>query len=313
MTGGEPADADAPAGESWHHGFADVEPGVRLHYVEQGDGPLLLLLHGFPDFWYSWRHQIPALAEAGYHVVAPDLRGYNDSSKPRDVRAYRMQRLSADVRALIQHFGEERAVIVGHDWGGAVAWQFALRHRRRTHRLIVLNAPHPAAYARNMRWGRRLNLRQLRRSWYVFFFQLPWLPEYVLARNDYRFIANVFRGAAVHKDAFPDDVIRRYKEAAAKPGALRGGINYYRASFRAGGLPRLFAGRRIELPKLEMPTLVIWGAQDAALGVELTQGMDRYFAGPFQVKYVPDASHWVHQERPHLCNEYVREFLEQQR
>ncbi len=303
--------------ESWTHGDAEVEPGVRLHFVEQRPGgvgrrPLMVLLHGFPEFWYSWRHQIPAMAAAGYHVVAPDLRGYNDSSKPRGVGAYRLERLARDVRALIEHFGETEAVVVGHDWGGIVAFQLAFMRPEVVRALIVMNAPHPGAFAQNMRRGWRLNVRQLRRSWYMFFFQIPWLPEFVLSRGNYRTLASVLRGTAVRKEAFSDEDVRRFQEAAAKRGALTAALNYYRALFRSGMGPAILAGQGRVFPLLHMPTLAIWGEEDTALGVELTQGMEEFFAGPFEIRYLPDTSHWVQQERPDECNRLLLEFLRRQ-
>jgi pimeloyl-ACP methyl ester carboxylesterase len=171
--------SEATVPSTWNGRFASVN-GIRLHYVEAGTGPLVLLLHGFPEFWGSWRHQIPALADAGFRVLAPDLRGYNLSSKPAGVESYRVAELVGDVVGLIRHAGEERATVVGHDWGGAIAWATAMRRGERIHRLIILNAPHPAAYLRELR-----RPGQLLRSWYVFFFQLPLLPECLVRARDY--------------------------------------------------------------------------------------------------------------------------------
>ena len=179
------------------HGSAYVN-GVRLHYVTQGAGPLLILLHGFPEFWYSWRYQIPALAKH-FTVVAPDMRGYNESDKPSGVAHYHIDRLTGDVQGLIRAFHEERAVIVGHDWGGGVAWSFAANYPHLTERLVVLNCPHPGAFQKALQENRQ----QLRRSWYIFYFQLPWLPELGLRLFRRRFIAQAFRGMAVRKEAFP--------------------------------------------------------------------------------------------------------------
>ena len=152
-------------------GYADLGD-VRLHYVEAGEGPLVVLLHGFPEFWFSWRFQIPALAAAGFRVVAPDMRGYNLSSRPAEVAAYDTDRLAADVRGLIRELGAERALLAGHDWGGAVAWITAMNHPEVVERLAILNVPHP----RRMLQGLRTP-RQLAKSWYFLAFQVPWLPE----------------------------------------------------------------------------------------------------------------------------------------
>lgn len=288
--------------ESWQHGFAHVN-GVRLHYVSQGEGPLLVLLHGFPEFWYSWRHQIPVLAQR-FKVVAPDLRGYNESDKPVGVANYRVDTLTADVMNLIQAFGEEKAIIVGHDWGGGIAWVFAAAYPQATKKLIVMNCPHPAAFQKHL----RNNRRQLRRSWYIFFFQIPWLPEFGIRLNARRFIEQAFRGMAVRKEAFPDEELRRYVEAIQKPGAATAAINYYRAAFRE----RLRNGDR-HFATITCPTLLIWGEEDIALGKELTYDMEQYFTDRFEIKYIPHCSHWVQQEQPELVNQYMSEFLADER
>ena len=280
------------------HGSAYVN-GVRLHYVTQGAGPLLILLHGFPEFWYSWRYQIPALAKH-FTVVAPDMRGYNESDKPSGVAHYHIDRLTGDVQGLIRAFHEERAVIVGHDWGGGVAWSFAANYPHLTERLVVLNCPHPGAFQKALQENRQ----QLRRSWYIFYFQLPWLPELGLRLFRRRFIAQAFRGMAVRKEAFPDEELHKYAEALATPGSARAAINYYRAAFRH----RLRHGA-IHLPQISRPTLLIWGEEDTALGKELTYDMDEYFSDRFEIKYIPKCSHWVQQEQPELVNRYLLEFL----
>ncbi|MBI3799352.1 MAG: alpha/beta hydrolase [Deltaproteobacteria bacterium] len=283
---------------SLQHGSAYVN-GVRLHYVTQGTGKLVILLHGFPEFWYSWRHQIPALAEH-FQVVAPDMRGYNESDKPAGVANYRLDLLTADVMGLIRAFGEERALIIGHDWGGGVAWTFAADYPQATERLIVLNCPHPDALQKQL----RSNFRQLRRSWYMFFFQIPWLPEALFRLNRRRFVEQAFRGMAIRKEAFPDEDLQRYVEASAKPGALTAAINYYRAMFR----DFLRRGER-KFAKIACPTLLIWGEEDVALGKELTYNMEPYFTDRFEIKYIPRCSHWVQQEQPELVNQYMLEFL----
>src|SRR5712691_4347570 len=176
------------------HRFVETN-GVRLHCAVDGDGPLVIFLHGFPECWYSWRHHLAALAPR-FRVVAPELRGYNESDKPEDVAAYALSELVADVHGLVQAFGEREAVIVGHDWGGAVAWTFAMEHPEATRRLVVMNCPHPAIFAQAMRSG-----RQLARSWYMFFFQIPWLPETLLGLGHARVIERAMRGSLVRKDA----------------------------------------------------------------------------------------------------------------
>jgi len=285
--------------ESWQH--EDVETnGIRLHCVTQGSGELVVLLHGFPENWYSWRHQIPALSR-NFKVVAPDMRGYNLSDKPSGIDSYSIANLTADVTGLIRAFGAERAHVVGHDWGGAVAWMLAISHPEAVDRLAVLNCPHPAVFAENL----LRNPRQLLRSWYMFFFQLPAVPEMAFSSFHYAALKRSFRGWAINKEAFTDEDIAELVQAAARPGALTGGINYYRAMFRNMGLLR----ERERMPRIQSPTLVIWAELDRALGKELTYGMDRYFDHGLQIKYIPDCSHWVQQEQPLLINQYLDEFL----
>lgn len=275
--------------------------GVRLHCAIAGSGPLLLLLHGFPEFWYSWRHQIPVLAEH-FTVVAPDLRGYNDSDKPPRINDYSVPVLVEDVVQLIQAFGQERALLAGHDWGGAVAWATALARPDVVEKLITLNIPHPRLFMQHI----LTNRRQCLRSWYMLFFQLPWLPEASIRANNYRMIEGAFRGMAVHKQRFPDEVIAEYKQAIAKPGALTSAINYYRALARSQSSSFTAALD----PVAKMPTLMIWGEQDTALGQELNKDLERYVPD-LTLRFIPDASHWVQQDRPDLVNRYMLDFLVQ--
>lgn len=284
---------------AWKHGEAVVN-GVRLHYVEAGSGPLLLLLHGFPEFWYSWRRQIPALAAAGYRVVAPDMRGYNLSEKPPGVKSYRIEALTDDVTALIRHFRVERATVVGHDWGGVVAWNVPGRAPALVERLIVLNAPHPAAFVRALRGS-----TQLLRSWYVYAFQLPLLPELSLSAFKFAALDRLMRTDPVHRDAFTEEDIRRYKRALGQPGALTAAINYYRAAVRRNPTELLRDPGRIE-----QPVLLIWGEQDRALGVQLTEGLEQW-APNIRVERIPDASHWVQNDAPARVNELMLGFLHQ--
>jgi pimeloyl-ACP methyl ester carboxylesterase len=277
------------------HGHADVG-GVGLHYVEAGSGPLVVLLHGFPEFWYSWRHQIGALANAGFHVVAPDMRGYNLSDKPRGWRAYDAAHLAADVAGLVRHFGADRAHVVGHDWGAAVAYSTAMLHPEVVDRLAILNAPHPARLLAGFR-----DRRQLRKSWYMFFFQLPWLPERMVRRDSYAFFKRGFRADARH--AFPDEEIERYVEAWERPGAITSAINYYRAALRQSPSRALARMRPIQ-----SPTLVIWGEADRYLGSELAEP-DRKLVPDVRVERLPGVSHWVQVDAPERVNELLLEFL----
>jgi pimeloyl-ACP methyl ester carboxylesterase len=286
--------------ETWKHGFVETDE-IRIHYVTQGEGKLMLLLHGFPDFWYVWRFQIPELAKH-FRVVAPDLRGYNETDKPEGVDNYRLNILAGDIMGLIRALDEKKAIIIGHDWGGAVAWSFAAFSPEATERLVILNAPHPNAYTTKT----KSSLRQLQKSWYVFFFQTPNIPEEVLSRNNYLFLKEMLRRSSVKKDVFTDEEFKVYTEAWSKPGALTGAINYYRANMNPA---ILFSERTIRFPKIKAPTLVIWGEQDAALSKDLTIGMDEFVEAPYSIKYVPNCGHWVQLEEPALVNEYILEFL----
>lgn len=281
---------------TWQHDNYIVSNDVRLHYVTQGEGELMLLLHGFPEFWYSWRHQIPEFAK-DYKVVALDLRGYNDSDKPTGVNAYRMSELIKDVAGVIQGLGYDRCILAGHDWGGAIAWQFAYAHPEMVDRLIALNFPHPAKFQQGLRTP-----QQQFRSSYALFFQLPVLPEFLLQAGDYRLIAEMFSRGATNRSAFTSEDLNAYKDAAAKRGALSAGLNYYRSLLQHGPT-------QLEWGKLTVPTLLIWGEDDPALGIELTYGTESYVEN-LTVRYIPNCGHWVQQEQPELVNQYMREFLQ---
>ncbi len=281
--------------ETWQHRDI-ITNGIRMHYVTQGEGPLVVLLHGFPEFWYSWRHQIPFLAEHGYMVVAPDLRGYNDTDKPR--KGYDVPTLLRDIVGLIKGLGREKAIIVGHDWGGILAWEFAIRYPEMTERLVAMNAPHPAAMRREFR-----TLKQLRKSSYMFFFQLPWLPEYVLLRNHANEVGRTLRGNAGQKSVFSREETAIYQQAMSKPGAATASLNYYRQIFRRPPSPS--TGKN---PYVRVPTLLIWGEQDRALGIELTIGLEQW-VDHLEIRRIPDSGHWVQQEQPEKVNRYVLEFL----
>ncbi len=280
--------------ETWKHGYV-IANKVRLHYVTKGEGPLMLMLHGFPEFWYSWRYQIPEFAKY-FQVVAVDLRGYNDSDKPKEQSAYVMDEFIKDVEGVIKGLGHEKCVLVGHDWGGAIAWCFAYAYPQMVEKLIVLNIPHPAKFSQGLRTP-----QQLLKSFYIFLFQLPWLPELLIQFSDYQLLENIFRGMAVDKSAFTAADINAYKDAAAKRGALTAMLNYYRNIFQQN----LFNS---SWGILEVPTLMIWGENDSALGKELSYGTEAYVRD-FQIRYISNCSHWVQQERPELVNQYMREFL----
>jgi pimeloyl-ACP methyl ester carboxylesterase len=273
---------------------------VRLRVVESGpaDGPLVVLLHGFPEFWYSWRHQIPALASAGFRVLAPDLRGYGESEKPAGVRAYALDRLVADVAGLIEEAGREKAHVVGHDWGAILAWMVANDRPDRVDKLAILNVPHPRVMARAL----RRDPRQRRKSWYVFFFQLPYLPEQFARRDHFRMLRVLLKRDPVRKDAFSDEDVDRYIAAFSRPGAATAAINWYRAALRYN------SATRARIRPIEAPVLVIWGEQDRYLESALADPPPE-LVPDCRVVRLPDASHWVQCDAPERVNQELLGFL----
>ena len=292
-----------PDDEPWTHHEAIVND-VRLHYVAAGpeDGDLVVLLHGFPEFWYSWHEQLPALADAGYRVLAPDMRGYNRSEKPPGISSYRTSELVGDVVGLIDHAGRESAHVVGHDWGGAVAWSVAIGVPQVVDRLAILNAPHPTAFQRELTG----NFDQLKKSWYMFFFQLPWLPEFLLTLDDARLLDHFLAGWGTDDGTFTPEDRRRYREAFARPGAARASINYSRATIR--GMVRSLPGGGVGDQHVDVPTLVCWGELDGALGTDLLEGLDEWVAD-LRVERFPDATHWVQLDEPDAVNAALLEYF----
>lgn len=284
-------------------GYADVN-GIRLHYAESGGGNnLVILLHGFPEFWYSWRKQLVALSE-GLHAVAPDMRGYNLSDKPPRVEDYRIEALVADVIGLIDHFGAEQAAVVGHDWGAGVAWAVAQKHPERVSKLAVLQVPLLAA------WRKNLTLRQLGLSWYMFFFQIPRLPEWLIARQNFRIIERTFQEKVGRKNSFTQQDVEQYKEAARQPGALTAALNYYRANLFAR-----ISGRKQARDtqhgngRIQVPTLFIYGEKDFAIIPASVRGLEKYVDADYREIRIPDSGHWVQNEAPGEVNAALLEFL----
>jgi len=276
--------------------------GLRFEVAEAGpaDGErLALCLHGFPELNFSWRHQMPLLADMGYRVWAPNQRGYGKSSRPSGVEAYAVPNLVADAAALIDTSGATSVTLIGHDWGAAVAWFFAIGRARPLDRLVIMNVPHPACFARELRtW------KQLRKSWYMFFFQIPRLPEAMLIAGDARAVRNAFRGSAIDKSRFPDADLDVYARAARQPGAMTAMLNWYRAAARAragGKVPR-------DYPPIDTPTLIVWGEADVAIDIATLDGTDRYVRD-LTVERLPGVSHWVQQEAPEKVNEILSGWL----
>lgn len=284
--------------ETLQHKFTDVN-GIRLHYVEQGKGELVILLHGWPEFWYCWRKQIPELAKH-FHVVAPDLRGFNESDKPANVSAYKIETVTKDIVELIEKTGHKKATVIAHDWGGSVGYELGMNYPEKLNKLIILNSPHPSVMKKHL----MTNPKQRKRSSYMFFFQIPLLPELFMKLTLQKTFTKSFRGWAYNKEQFPDEVIAEYVKAFRKKGAIRGGLNWYRAAFRSWKKEN-----KKEKKPVSVPTLIIWGENDKALGKELIYDMDKYFSAPFEVKYISKCSHWVQNEYPELVNKYILEFL----
>jgi pimeloyl-ACP methyl ester carboxylesterase len=272
--------------------------GLRFAVHTAGEGDkLALFLHGFPEAWFSWRHQMPLLAELGYRCWAPDMRGYGDTERPGRTRDYAADRLVDDVAGLMDASGSKDVTLIAHDWGGHVAWELASQGARPLSRLVNMNIPHPRVMQRAL----RTSPAQMRRSWYIFLFQVPVLAERWLARDDHAAIANAFRGMAVDKSRFPDELLDLYRASAAKPGAIKAMLSYYRAAIRS-------PSQRPHARRIETPTLLIWGEEDTALGKELAEGT-RAEVKDLTLEYIPRCSHWVQQEQPEKVNAILRRWL----
>jgi pimeloyl-ACP methyl ester carboxylesterase len=280
------------------HHYAKVG-GARLHYVAAGSGPPVVLLHGFPETHRSWGAQLPALA-AKYRVVAPDLRGYGASDRPRS--GYDVDTLADDVAALIRHLDAGPVSLVGHDWGGTLAWHATARHPGLVSRLVVIDGPHLAV----MLDALRTNRRQLRRSWYMFFFQLPVLPELWLSQRRGRNIGRMWRDGPKAERA-PRALIGAERDALRGFGGLRGPLAYYRSAARRN-LTRLASGAFERPPPVRTPVTLIWGAEDSCLGVELVD-RHRPFAHTLRTHVLASGGHFVHQELPDEVNAILLDAL----
>ena len=272
--------------------------GVNLQVIEAGptDGPLVVLLHGFPETGASWHRQIGSLADAGFRVLAPDQRGYGASDKPRGVAAYQLDRLVGDLLGLIDALGRDQASVVGHDWGGIVAWSAIERHPERFDRAVIINAPHPAVMSQALRG----DLGQVRRNWYVFLFQLPGFPEWLLKRHNFRVLERALTATSRPGVVGPAE-IDQARLAWNQPGAIQSMIHWYRAAFRA---------RRPPLPTapITVPTRIIWGVQDSSLGVGLARSSYAQCQDA-TIEWIEDATHWVIHEHPERVNSLILDFL----
>jgi epoxide hydrolase 4 len=278
--------------------------GLKFETDIAGDGDrFALLLHGFPENKYSWRFQLPFLAKRGFTAWAPNLRGYGRSDRPKRRAAYRLRHLIDDAAALIAAAKSERAyrqtVLIGHDWGGLIAFATQIESAVGIDKLVIMNVPHPALFRHGLN-----SFAQLKRSWYIWFFQLPWLPELALARNKGEAIGTAFGDLTLDKSNFGEADLAIYRAAAQDPGALSAMIGYYRAN-----LGEMHKISRRDQPPLDVPTLMVWGENDIALGKELTYGTERYVR-KLTIRYLPGVSHWVQQEAPAVVNAMLGAFID---
>jgi pimeloyl-ACP methyl ester carboxylesterase len=272
--------------------------GVRLHVVEAGpaNGPMVLFLHGFPEFWYAWRKQLPFFAEKGFLAVAPDQRGYNLSDKPAGIAAYGIDELAKDINGLIDAYGQRQVYLVGHDWGASVAWWTAIKYPDRVKKLVILNVPHPKVMARNV----FKNTLQMQRSWYIFFFQIPGAAEKLAAETDYEWVLEMVRTSA-NPGAFTPEELEEYRKVFQRPGAFTAMVNWYRAMVQT----------RQEAPKsfdVTMPMILMWGEQDVSM---LSQMADESMPFCKQGKLIkmPGVSHWIQHEQADKVNTLIEGFI----
>jgi pimeloyl-ACP methyl ester carboxylesterase len=272
--------------------------GIRLHVTQVGSryGSLVILLHGFPEFWYGWRQQIQPLANAGFRVWAPDQRGYNLSDKPRTIASYRFTELVNDVVGLIDAAGVDQCYLAGHDWGAAVAWWVALQHPERLHKLAILNVPHPAVMVQTL----SSSFDQLKKSWYMFFFQIPFLPEAILRNNDWEYVIKMLKSDS-KPNSFNEEDIERYRQAWWRKGAITNMLNWYRAAIQ---MPPDMSGDL----RIRVPTMILWGAQDTALGREMAQpSLDLCDQG--KLVFFENSSHWIQHDESEAVNKHLVEFF----
>jgi pimeloyl-ACP methyl ester carboxylesterase len=289
--------------------YAEVN-GVKLHYVTAGKGKLIMFVHGFPEFWYEWKNQLMEFGKS-YRAVAPDMRGYNLSSKPAELEKYQVKYMVEDLRALAEKLGHKKFTLVAHDWGGAIAWAFAIAHPDYLDKLVIINAPHPGIFAREL----RENPAQQQASRYMLMFRSPG-AEAQLSANNYALLVQIVLGEGLKNGTFTEEDKKAYLEAWSQPGALTGGLNYYRAA--GVGPPSgpsdtstgSFVGMDANRLMVNVPTLVIWGEKDTALLTGNLEGLDK-FVPNLTIKRIPDGTHWVIHEKPALVNGYIREFINQ--
>jgi pimeloyl-ACP methyl ester carboxylesterase len=273
---------------------------LTFHVAACGEGErLALCLHGFPESWFSWRHQLPLLARLGWRAWAPDLRGYGETDRPPRREDYAIELLMDDVANLIDASGARETMLLAHDWGAIIAWYFAMRKLRPLSRLVILNVPHPGPMTREIR-----RLSQLRRSWYALFFQIPGLPDRLLAARGARAVGDLILRSACDPSRFPPEVLAEFRRAASGPGATTAMLNYYRALFHGGARRQQALG----YPRIDTPTLMLWGEEDVALTKQTTVGTAAWVSD-LTLRYLPGVSHWVQQEAPETVNAMLEAWL----
>lgn len=274
--------------------------GVTLHYVSKGssDQPLMLFVHGFPECWFTWRYQLKYFSK-DYRVVAIDQRGYGLSSKLPNISDYKVELLARDVADIVEQLGYKSCVLVGHDWGAIVSWTVAMFYPHLIDKLIIMNVPHPAAFRNN------ISIKQLRRSWYMFFYQVPIIPELLFESNDFELLERIFftkQAGLINKNNMTLDDLEVFKYTFSQKGTAKAAINYYRALFR---------NQKDELQaQITVPVLIVWGCQDSAIGEELADASQKY-CNNVQLKKIRNATHWVQQDAPDEVNKYVDDFLKE--
>jgi pimeloyl-ACP methyl ester carboxylesterase len=277
---------------------------INLHVMTDGpeNGTAVVLLHGFPEFHYGWKNQIPALVDAGFRVIVPDQRGYNLSDKPTGISAYDVDILAKDIVGLLDHFGIQKVKLVGHDWGAVVAWTVAINHPERLEKLAILNVPHPDVmvdFVLN-------NPAQRKKSWYVFFFQIPWFVEWILSRNNYEYLARMLTRSG-RKNTFSEADVVEYKKAWSQKGALTGMLNWYRAALRRG-LRHAISKKKSPARRVQVPTIMLWGKRDVALSSEMAQpSIDLCDEG--QLTFFGKSTHWVQHDASEEVNQKLIGFM----
>jgi pimeloyl-ACP methyl ester carboxylesterase len=294
--------------KGWKSRYARAN-GIQIHYVEAGKGKTVLFLHGFPEFWYAWKNQIAALS-AHYRTVAMDMRGYNLSEKPPNVEDYAISTLIADVKAMVDHLGKgKKVVLVAHDWGGAIAWGYAAAHPETLEKLVIINAPHPTVFAREL----QSNPKQQAASAYMNMFRSPQAESILSANNYAALVSGVLKGTS-KPNVFSEEDIKAYLKAWAQPGALTGGLNYYRAAKvgppAGNAQPEQSALAQMPPVFIQVPTLVIWGEKDSALLTGNLEGLEKYVP-QLTIRRIPQGSHWVIHEEPEIIHAAIRAFIEE--